>query len=76
MSNYLELILGGCFIFALGGLVGSLTTEASRDLHWQQLLVDRGDAMYCPLDGQWAFKGLCELPPPERKPCPLGICEP
>lgn len=27
---------------------------------WQQTTVERGLAQYCPLNGEWAWKGECE----------------
>lgn len=39
-----------------GFILGLFPTVAG----WKQETVNRGYAQYCPMDGQWAWKGECD----------------
>lgn len=40
----------------LGALFGALIVSEA----WEETAIERGLAMYCPLDGKWAWKGECD----------------
>lgn len=45
-------------LFLLGaGLIIGIAVERSG---WQAETVERGLALYCPTDGDWAWKGKCD----------------
>jgi hypothetical protein len=52
MDNFIWGALMG--VAFAGFVVGNHT-----DNLWKERLTDRGLALYCPLDGQWAWKGEC-----------------
>jgi hypothetical protein len=49
-----ELFLGVCF----GVLITVMAWGVTNNL-WKADTVERGLAMYCPDDGQWAWNGEC-----------------
>ncbi|CAB4166670.1 hypothetical protein UFOVP847_44 [uncultured Caudovirales phage] len=49
-----ELFFGFCF----GALFAVVSWGITNDV-WERDAVDRGLALYCPTDGQWAWNGEC-----------------
>ena len=49
-----ELFLGICF-----GLMVAVISWGVTNNNWKRETVDRGLALYCPTDGQWAWVGEC-----------------
>jgi hypothetical protein len=49
-----ELFLGICF----GALFAVVSWGITNDA-WERDAVDRGLALYCPMDGEWAWNGKC-----------------
>lgn len=45
--------------FVLATVGALIDADTSREV-WQRATVDRGLALYCPLDGQWAWLGECK----------------
>jgi hypothetical protein len=45
--------------FFIGAVVGLLIGTAVNSIGWRANILDRGLAVYCPLDGKWAWKGEC-----------------
>ena len=43
----------------IGGIIGFVATTAA----WRAETVERGLAIYCPADGEWAWIGECEGAP-------------
>jgi hypothetical protein len=50
------------FIFGvvLGLIVGATFLGLTTSTGWKTDIVDRGLAIYCPTDGQWAWVGECK----------------
>ena len=49
-----ELFLGICF----GATIAVVSWGITND-HWKNEALDRGLALYCPNDGEWAWMGEC-----------------
>ena len=49
-----ELFLGFCFAALIAVMAWGVVNT-----HWKLAAVDRGLALYCPTDGQWAWNGEC-----------------
>lgn len=57
--------IGGCILGLFVGFIVSLVgfisiLENDYETYWQQQIVDRGHALYCPNNGQWAWNGECK----------------
>lgn len=56
----MEGFIRGFFLGTLAGLGLSMIIAVSIDLRYQEGSISRGYAQYCPLDGEWAWKGECK----------------
>ncbi len=43
--------------YIIGAIVGVVVTWVVRDGNWKDKMAKRGLAVYCPLDGKWAWVG-------------------
>ena len=50
-----ELFLGFCF----GVMMFAVASWGVTNDLWKRDTVDRGLALYCPMDGEWAWVGEC-----------------
>lgn len=46
--------------FAIGVIVGMLSGIAVHRSDWRSETIQRGLAIYCPADGDWAWNGECD----------------
>ena len=51
-------LLGFAVLFGVGCLLGS----NAANTRWELETVSRGVAIYCPLDGSWAWNDECKAP--------------
>jgi hypothetical protein len=52
--------MGELFVGLWLGLVVAVVTWGVTTSNWKHDTVERGLALYCPMDGQWAWNGECE----------------
>lgn len=55
---------GICFTFGMlfGAVFAGILTYAVLTSHYESGIIDRGYGLYCPKDGEFAFKGECDDP--------------
>lgn len=52
--------IGGLFVGMVFGLiVGFMSGAIMRSATFQAEIIERGYALYCPMNGAWAWKGEC-----------------
>lgn len=52
--------MSGAFVGLWLGALIAVISWGVTDTNWRQETVNRGLALYCPNDGEWAWKGECE----------------
>ena len=57
MSELWLTFVMGLFV---GLLMGTFIGDGASDFGWEQRTLQRGLAIYCPTNGQWAWLGECD----------------
>lgn len=53
-------VTGAVFGLAFGLVTMLFAGVSVSDSNWHRELIERGLAQYCPVDGEWAWKGECK----------------
>ena len=57
MNNELQALIMGMIV---GALISALFVSSIVNTAWKTATINRDLALYCPLNGNWAWKGECE----------------
>lgn len=60
MGEFAAWLFGIAVGFFLGALFGLGAGTDSQNGVWKKLTVERGLAIYCPTNGEWAWNGECK----------------
>lgn len=60
MDSEFGAFLAGCFITFWVGLLFIVSPFFTPNSYWEAEAIERGYALYCPLDGEFAWKGECD----------------
>lgn len=59
MREDFVIILAALAFGCLCGVIGGAIADRVASTHYKRGAVERGYAMHCPADGEWAWKGEC-----------------
>lgn len=60
MGDFTACVVGLVIGFVIGTLVGLGAGTDSQNGVWKKVTVERGLAIHCPKDGEWAWNGECK----------------